>query len=76
VETIGKIRRAYFVQRKPIKAISRELRVSRKVIRKVLRTGATQFESIHQPWSGGRCYDRAKPPSNRFFSLAASLIAS
>jgi hypothetical protein len=44
VETIAKIRRAYFVQGKPIKAISRELRVSRKVIRKVLRTGATQFE--------------------------------
>ena len=44
VETIGKIRRAYFVQGKPIKAISRELRVSQKVIRKVLRTGATQFE--------------------------------
>jgi transposase len=44
VETIAKIRRAYLVQGKPIKAISRELRVSRKVIRKVLRTGATQFE--------------------------------
>src|SRR6516162_1664602 len=44
VETIAKIRRAYFVQGKPIKAISRELRVSRKVIRKVLRTGATRFE--------------------------------
>ena len=44
VETIAKIRRAYFVQGKPIKAISRELRVSRKVVRKVLRTGATQFE--------------------------------
>jgi len=44
LETIAKIRRAYFVQGKPIKAISRDLRVSRKVIRKVLRTGATQFE--------------------------------
>jgi transposase len=44
VETIAKIRRAYLVQGKPIKAISRELRISRKVIRKVLRTGATQFE--------------------------------
>jgi hypothetical protein len=41
VETIAKIRRAYFVQGKSIKAISRELRVSRKVVRKVLRTGAT-----------------------------------
>ena len=44
VETIGKIRRAYFVQGKPIKAICRELKVSRKVVRKVLRSGATSFE--------------------------------
>ena len=31
VETIAKIRRAYFVQGKPIKEICRELKVSRKV---------------------------------------------
>ena len=31
VETIAKIRRAYFVQKKPIKEICRELRISRKV---------------------------------------------
>ena len=43
VETIAKIRRAYFVQKKPIKAICRELRVSRKVVRKVLRSDATEF---------------------------------
>lgn len=44
VETIAKIRRAYFVQRKPIKAICRELSVSRKVVRKVIRSGETAFE--------------------------------
>jgi len=43
VETIAKIRRAYFGQGKPIKAICRELNVSRKVVRKVIRTGATEF---------------------------------
>ena len=43
VETIAKIRRAYFVQGKSIKAICRELGVSRKVVRKVLRSGATEF---------------------------------
>jgi transposase len=43
LETVAKIRRAYFVQRKPIKAICRELRVSRKVVRKVLRSEATEF---------------------------------
>ena len=44
VETVAKIRRAYFVQKKPIKVICRELRVSRKVVRKVLRSGETAFE--------------------------------
>jgi transposase len=44
VETIAKIRRAYFVQGKAIKAICRELNVSRKVVRKVLRSEETAFE--------------------------------
>ena len=43
VETIAKIRRAFFVQGKPIKAICRELRVSRKVVRKVIRSETTEF---------------------------------
>src|SRR5690348_11273892 len=43
VETIAKIRRAYFAQNKPIKTICRELRVSRKVVRKVIRSQATEF---------------------------------
>jgi len=51
VETIAKIRRAHFVQGKPIKAICRELRVSRKVVRKILRSEATEFhyEREEQP---------------------------
>jgi transposase len=43
VETIAKIRRAYFGQGKPIKAICRDLGISRKVVRKVIRSGATEF---------------------------------
>jgi transposase len=43
VETIAKIRRAYLAQHKPIKAICREFRVSRKVVRKVIRSEATEF---------------------------------
>ena len=43
VETIAKIRRAFFVQGKSIKSICRELRVSRKVVRKVIRSEATEF---------------------------------
>ena len=43
VETIAKIRRAFFRQGKPIKAICRDLGVSRKVVRRVIRSGATEF---------------------------------
>ena len=43
VETIAKIRRLHFVQHKKIKVICRELGVSRKVVRKVLRSGDTEF---------------------------------
>jgi transposase len=48
VETIAKIRRAYFVQQKPIKAICRELGVSRKVVRKVIRSDATEFRYVRE----------------------------
>jgi hypothetical protein len=59
VETIAKIRRAFFVQGKPIKAICRELRLSRKVVRKVIRSEATEFRYEREaqplpkigPWS-------------------------
>ena len=43
VETVAKIRRAYFVQGKAIKEICRELRLSRKTVRKVLRSEETAF---------------------------------
>ena len=43
VETIAKIRRAFFVQGKAIKAICRDLGVSWKVVRKVIRSGSTEF---------------------------------
>ena len=43
VETIAKIRLTFFHQKKPIKEICRTLHVSRKVVRKVIRSGATEF---------------------------------
>jgi transposase len=51
VETIAKIRRAHFVDGKSIKQICRELRVSRNTVRKVIRSGATEFtyERTTQP---------------------------
>ena len=51
LETIARIRRAYFVQGKSIKSICRELRVSRKTVRKVIRSEETDFhyEREQQP---------------------------
>jgi len=43
VETIAKIRRAHFQLGHPIKKICRDLRVSRNTVRKVIRSGATEF---------------------------------
>jgi hypothetical protein len=54
VETIAKIRRAYFAQNKPIKTICRELGLSQKVVRKVIRSRATEFR-----------YDRGRQPLRR-----------
>jgi len=54
VETIAKVRRAYFPQKKPIKAICREFRLSRKVVRKVIRSQATEFH-----------YERGRQPLPR-----------
>src|SRR5579864_6289038 len=59
VETIAKIRRAFFVQGKSIKLICRELGLSRKVVRKVVRSKATEFRYEREaqplpkigPWS-------------------------
>jgi transposase len=62
VETIGKIRRAHFVQKKPIKVICRELGLSRKVVRKVLRSEATEFR-----------YARAKQPQPKLGPWRADL---
>ena len=43
METIAKIRRAFFHQKKPIKTICRELKLSRKAVRRAIRSEATEF---------------------------------
>ena len=52
VETIGKIRRAYFIQGQSIKGICRDLKVSKHTVRKVIRSGETEFtyERTKQPY--------------------------
>jgi transposase len=62
VETIAKIRRAYFAQKKSIKAICREFRVSRKVVRRVVRSEATEFR-----------YERGRQPLPRIDPWRAQL---
>src|SRR6266851_1636910 len=54
VETIAKVRRAYLIQKKPIKAICREFRLSRRAVRKVIRSEATEFR-----------YERGRQPLPR-----------
>ena len=43
VETIAKIRRLHFTEGKGIKTICRDLKLSKKVVRKVIRTGMIEF---------------------------------
>jgi transposase len=54
VETIARIRRDFHVKKKPIKAIARELGVSRNTVRKVLRSEETSFH-----------YERGRQPMPR-----------
>ena len=54
METIAKIRRAYFLAKRSIKAICREFHLSRKVVRKVVRSETTEFR-----------YERGRQPLPR-----------
>jgi len=64
VETIGRIRRAFFVDEKPIRQIVRELRVSRKTVRKAIREAGTEFR-----------YQRQVQPQPRLGRFVARLEA-
>jgi len=44
VDTIARVRREFFVRGKTIKVICRELHVSRNTVRKIIRSGGTEFE--------------------------------
>src|SRR5918994_2119534 len=62
VETIGRIRREFFVKGKTIKEIARDLRLSRNTVRKVVRSQATSFE-----------YERSVQPRPRLGAWTATL---
>jgi transposase len=62
VETIGRIRRAYFVERHAIREISRDLRVSRKTVRRAVRQPGPDFR-----------YERAMKPRPRLGAFVERL---
>lgn len=62
VDTIARVRRAYFVQGKSIKQIERELHVARNAVRKIIRSGETSFS-----------YEREKQPLPRIGPWQAEL---
>jgi transposase len=64
VETIARIRREYFVKGKSIKEIVRDLKVSRNTVRKVVRSGATEFS-----------YDRTVQPMPKLGPWTGELAA-
>ena len=65
VETIAKIRRYYFSEGKPIKEISRDLRLSRNTVRKVIRSGATEHSYSREK----QCYPKLGPYLERLEKL-------
>jgi len=77
VETIAKIRRAFFVEGKPIKQICCDLRMSRNTVRKVIRSGDTEFSydrSVQprpkiDPWRDGLLTANAVKPKRERLTL-------
>jgi hypothetical protein len=64
VETIGRIRRAFWVDKKPIRQIVRALRISRQTVRKAIRGSSTEFH-----------YERQIQPQPRLGAYVARLEA-
>src|SRR5438270_6425507 len=62
VETIGRIRRAFFVDHKPVRQLEREQRVARKTVRKAIRGSSTEFR-----------YDRQAQPQPRLGEFVVRL---
>jgi len=66
VDTIGRVRRAYFVQGRKIKAIARELKMARNTVRDIVR--AEEGRAATE-----RRYHRAVQPLPRLGAYVASL---
>src|SRR5262245_61989444 len=66
MDTIGKVRRAFFVQKKPIRAITREYRLARNTVRDIVR-------AKQQPDATERRYDRREQPMPQLGAHVAAL---
>ena len=66
VESIAKIRRMYHVEKKSIKAITRELKISKNTVRKIIRSDATKFALAK--------YTKNKPVLGDYLSLLNELL--
>lgn len=67
METIGKIRRMYHVDGKAIKAIARELNISKNTVKKVIRSDQTKFELTK--------YTKDKPVLGNHLEVLNQLLA-
>lgn len=66
VESIAKIRKMYHVDGKKIKAIARELKVSKNTVKKVIRSNATNFELSK--------YEKGKPVIGNYLPVLDKLL--
>ncbi len=67
METIGRIRRMYYVDGKAIKAIARELNISKNTVKKVIRSNQTKFELAK--------YSKGKPVLGNHLEVLNQLLA-
>ena len=65
VDTIGRVRRAHFVQGRSIKAIARELRLARNTVRDIVRGGAEGETERH--------YERRQQPMPQLQAFVPAL---
>jgi len=66
VESIARIRRMYHVEGKKIKAIARELNISKNTVKKIIRSDATKFELAK--------YTKTKPVLGEHFAVLNRLL--
>jgi transposase len=69
VDTIARVRRAYFVQGRKIKAIARDLRLARNTVRDILRAGSDGAEQTE------RRYVRKEQPLPQLGAFVSALQA-